>query len=219
MKKFFLLMLVVLIPAAGMAQGRKYNKTMKKSIEWMQEATEREASLQCADRFEEIAMKHPEQWIPYYYASQILTTLSLGEQDMKLGDTQLDRAEKLLESALALNPDESEIHTLRALLILARMSLDPYTRGAMYYEDYTYALQKAKQLNPENPRVYFLEGMIALNLPDYMGGGPAAAKPIFQEAERKFSAFHNDDPFWPGWGADLNREQLDNLENPAGSAQ
>jgi tetratricopeptide (TPR) repeat protein len=212
MKKIFVLTLVLLIPLAGMTQGRKYNKSMEKAIELMQTATEREESLECAGRFEEIALKYPGQWIPYYYASQILTTLTMGEQDIKMGDAQLDRSESSLEKALELNPEESELHTLEALLLVARMSLDPYSRGPMYYEDYMVALQKAKQLNPENPRIYFLEGMIALNLPDYMGGGPAAAKSLFQEAEKKFSAFRNDDPFWPGWGADLNREQLSNLE-------
>lgn len=84
--------------------------------------------------------------------------------------------------------------------------------GPIYYQDVNIALEKASELNPENPRAAYLEGMMALNMPEFMGGGAEAASPLFQDAEKKFEAFETDDPLWPDWGADLVREELEKLK-------
>lgn len=214
MKKYTLIIAVILISLPVISQGRKYNRAMKKAMGKMEQTTDKAGSLACADDFETIANAYPDQWIPYYYAAQLLTTSTMEEQDIAKGDAQLDRARKLLDSAQAILPEESELKLLEALLILSRMSLDPGSRGPIYFEDVNFALQRAKALNPDNPRVYFLEGMIALNMPDFMGGGPDAARPIFLEAESKFKAFNNDNPYWPGWGEDLVLEELEKLSAP-----
>ena len=74
------------------------------------------------------------------------------------------------------------------------------------------AIQKSKQLNPENPRAYYMDGMMTSNMPEFLGGGPEAAKPILLEAQEKFKTYHHDDPFWPTWGEDLNQGELDRLK-------
>jgi hypothetical protein len=51
-----------------------------------------------------------------------------------------------------------------------------------------------------------------LNMPEFLGGGPEPARPIFAEAAEKFKTFHNDDPFWPTWGKELNQSELDKLK-------
>jgi hypothetical protein len=74
------------------------------------------------------------------------------------------------------------------------------------------SLETAKALNPENPRIYFLEGINKANLPPSMGGGPELAKPILEEAVAKFEAFQNSDPLWPHWGEDAARDELAKLQ-------
>jgi len=54
---------------------------------------------------------------------------------------------------------------------------------------------------------------MALNMPDFLGGGPAAAKPIFLEAEKLFKEFQNEDPLWPSWGADQVKDELKRLKD------
>ena len=81
----------------------------------------------------------------------------------------------------------------------------------MYIERCFGSLDKARALNPDNPRIYFLEAMNRLNLPPAFGGGPEVALPLFQTAQEKFSLFHTEDPLWPDWGADANREELAKL--------
>ena len=74
------------------------------------------------------------------------------------------------------------------------------------------SLETAKTLNPENPRIYFLEGVNKVNLPPSFGGGADLAKPILEEAVSKFEAFTNEDPLWPGWGEEGARTELEKLQ-------
>lgn len=133
------------------------------------------------------------------------------EKMHKASDALLDRAKKWLDTSMELAPEESEVHVLEPLYYIGLMSVDPMTRGQLYYEDVLAAIRKALSLNPKNPRAYFLDGMMTVNLPEFLGGGPEAAKTIFLEAEEKFKAFQNDDPFWPIWGEDLNQDEIDRL--------
>ncbi len=204
--------MIILVSLPAMSQKRKYQKGMLKAIEQMNEAADPVSSLQCVTTFEEFAQKYPDQWIPFYYASQILVVASFEEPDPAKSDTLLVRAIKSLDKALDLAPDESEIQVLKALYYIGMMSVDPATRGPEYFQDVTWALDRAKELGPENPRATYLDGMMAINLPDYMGGGPAAAKPIFLDAEKMFNEFQNSDPLWPAWGADLVKEELEKLK-------
>ena len=212
MKKAIVLLAIALISLPAMTQGKKYQKGMLKAINQMNEANNPEASLECVATFEKFAEANPTQWIPSYYAAQMLIIANFEEGDPSTRDKLLERANKSLGHAMKIAPEESEIHVLQAFYYLGMMSVDPDIRGPQYYEDFNWALNKAKELNPANPRGAYLEALMALNMPDFMGGGPAAAKPIFLQAEKLFNEFQNEDPLWPSWGTDLVQEELKKLE-------
>jgi hypothetical protein len=213
MKKALFLCTILLISLPATSQGRKYQKGMLKAIEAMNEASDPASAMQSVATFEEFAQEYPDQWMPPYYATQVLVVQCFLESDPDQKDTLLTRAKKSLDKALDLAPEESEVRVLQALYLIGMMSVDPETRGPEYYMDFYYALDKSKDLNPDNPRAKYLEALMALNMPENMGGGPAAAKPIFVEAEQKFDAFQNDDPLWPDWGADLVSDELDRMKD------
>lgn len=202
----------MLVSVASFSQGRKYKKSMEKAITELSEATSVDGYLATAESFDKIASKYDDQWLPFYYVAHTLTIASLEEPDGPTSDTYLDRAKAAIGKARELKPDESEIEVLSAFHILGMMAVDAESRGPMYFEDFNYTLQKAKELNPENPRCYYLEGLLTANMPDFMGGGPAAAKPIYLKALEKFETFKNEDPLWPSWGKALVQQELDNLE-------
>ncbi len=212
MKKALLLSILVLLTLPAMTQSRKYKKTMRSAIEKMNEATDPASELNCAATFEEIALKYPDQWLPSYQATRILVTSSFEEPDGSKSDALLDRAKKSLDMAMEKAPEESELYVLKGLYYIGMMSVDPATRGQLYYQDAMDAIQKSKSLNPQNPRAHFLDGMMTSNMPEFLGGGPEAAKPIFLEAEEKFKTFHHNDPLWPTWGEDLNQTELERLK-------
>ncbi len=211
MKKAIFLVLLALLTLPAMSQGRKYKKAMNAAIEKMHKASDAAGEMELVPGFEDLAQSYPDQWFPSYHASRILVTSSFEESDADKSDALLDRAKKWLNRTMELAPEESEVHVLESLYYIGMMSVDPMTRGQLYYEDVLAAIQKALSLNPENPRAYFMDGMMTANLPEFLGGGPEAAKPIFLEAQEKFKAFHNDDPFWPTWGEDLNQDEMDRL--------
>ncbi len=102
--------------------------------------------------------------------------MSYDEGDGAQRDLILDRAQDLLDQALELEPKESELHVLQAFLYPSRILVDPMGRGMTYIELMFSSLEKAKSLNPENPRIYFLEGVNKLNLPPSFGGGADASQ-------------------------------------------
>lgn len=217
MKKISLLISIILVSILSFSQDNpnqdaKYLKIMTQTIESMDNASDSDEYLNCANQFERIAMAEKNQWIPYYYGAYTLITMSFDEPDGNQRDLLLDRAQLLLDQALELAPEESELHTLQAFLYPSRILVDPMGRGMLYMEKMFTSLGTAKALNPDNPRIYFLEGVNKLNLPPSMGGGPGVAQPILEEADAKFKAFHNDDPLWPGWGEEANKAELYKLQ-------
>jgi hypothetical protein len=211
MKKALLLLSIALISLPAISQGKKYQKGMLKAIQQMDKASDPAAYMESVATFEAFAEANPTQWIPSYYAAQMLILTSFEEDNPDTKDNLLARANKSLGYALKMAPGESEIHTLQAFYYIGMMSVDPETRGPEYFEDVNWALSKASELNPKNPRAKYLEAMMALNMPDFLGGGPETAKPIFLDAEELFKDFQNEDPLWPSWGADIVQEELKKL--------
>ena len=212
MKKISFLLTIILVSISSFSQDQTYLKIMTQTIESMDNASDRDEYLNCANQFERIAMAEKNQWIPYYYGAYTLITMSFDEPDGNQRDLLLDRAQLLHDQALELAPEESELHVLQSFLYPSRILVDPMGRGMLYMEKMFTSLGTAKALNPDNPRTYFLEGVNKLNLPPSMGGGPDVAKPILKEAEAKFKAFHNENPLWPSWGEDANSAELDKLQ-------
>jgi hypothetical protein len=193
-------------------QDDRYTTAMTGTMELLDQATNPAEFTECANRFERIASAEKSRWMPYYYASYSLVVMSFEEEDGGQRDLLLDRAQELLDKALELEPRESEIYVLQAFLYPSRIMVDPMGRGMLYMEKMFTSLETAKAHNPENPRIYFLEGVNKLNLPPSMGGGPEVASPILEEALDKFKAFHKPDPLWPSWGEEATRAELEKLQ-------
>ena len=168
--------------------------------------------LACAETYEGISAKYPDMWLPPYYAAFSLIIANFEESEPSLKEEYLNRAKESVDKAIAINQEESEVQALNAFYIIAKMAIDPESNGPPYLEEFYYSNEKAKSLNPENPRPYYLDGLLKANLPEYIGGGTAAARALHQTAAEKYSTFRNDDPYWPDWGKDLNQEQLENLQ-------
>ena len=53
-------------------------------------------------------------------------------------------------------------------------------------KDASEALQKGLALDPNNPRLYYLQGMSLFNTPAQFGGGKDKAKPLFEKSVALF---------------------------------
>ncbi len=203
---------VTLISICAYGQEDRYTTAMKSAIELMDQASDPAEFVESANQFERIATAEKSRWMPYYYASYSLVIMSFEESDGGKKDQVLDRAQELLDLAMKLEPEESELHVLQAFLYPSRIMVDPMGRGMTYIEKMFTELETAKSLNSENPRIYYLDGVNKVNLPSSMGGGADVAKPILEEALTRFEAFENSDPLWPNWGEEGARTELEKLQ-------
>jgi hypothetical protein len=69
------------------------------------------------------------------------------------------------------------------------------------------ALDKAIKADPNNPRIYYLNGQTLMNTPEAFGGGKAVAKKLFEKSLELYKTFKPASPFHPNWGKE-EAEQL-----------
>lgn len=209
MKKSFLFVTLTFVAIHVYCSNDQYTMAMKTAIEAMFSSVTAEEYLQCANSFERIAIAEKDKWLPYYYGSYTYILFSHTEQnDPEKMDLILDKARELMDDAFSLAPDESETYVLQAMLYSLRILVDPFSRGMEYMGKINESINTARELDPENPRIYFLEAITVLNLPPEMGGGAEKAKPIFELAEAKFNSFSPESPISPDWGKTANEAEL-----------
>jgi hypothetical protein len=200
MKKVFIIAaMCFLSQSVVFAQKPAYEKAMTSLVAEMQTASY-EAPLQgTVNKLERIAAAEPTEWLPNYwvafgYISDSFKKTTPGEKDQVL-----DLAEKALNKAKAL-VENDELEVLTAQYASARMSVSPMDRWQTYGAKYSEAIEKATKLNPENPRIYYLQGTNMFYTPENFGGGKAKAKPFFEKALMKFEAFKSQSNLHPNWG-------------------
>jgi hypothetical protein len=187
------------------AQSDKYVVTMKKNLA-MFDSVKTAADYQALSAaFERIGDAEKTQWLPYYYAGLALTTA--GWMDSKLDkEANAEKINALCDKAEAIEKS-SETCEIRNMAATQQMMIDPQTRWATYGKEAREALERGMQLNPNNPRLYYLQGMSVFNTPEAFGGGKANAKPIFEKAVALFKT-EQPAPLHPHWGQQQAEEML-----------
>jgi tetratricopeptide (TPR) repeat protein len=211
MKKLLVFLVAFALPALTFGQPDRYQQSMLRAIERMNNASSINEHQDAANMFERIAQAEKSEWLPLYHAGHTYVVIAIEEQDLMAKDRYLDRAQEFVDRALKIAPDESELFALQAFIYPIRMSIDPMVRGMELFDRMNAALDRAIRLNPDNPRGHFLRAVTTLNIPEAFGGGPSAAKPIFLTAKEKFDNFKPESPLWPDWGKEHNEEELGKL--------
>src|ERR1041385_6319787 len=162
------------------AQSDKYVATMKKNLALFDSVKTTADYQALAAAFERIGDAEKTQWLPYYYAGLALTMP--GWTDTKLDkDANSERIKTLCDKADGLakdNADKAEILAIKNMAATQQMLVDPQSRWSSYGQEGAGYLSKAKQLNPNNPRLYYLEGAGIFGTPEQFGGGKTKAKPV-----------------------------------------
>ncbi len=208
MKKAVLLFSVIILLTNVYGQNQAYYENMGKNLQKFGTAQTIADWQTLANQFDRIANVETTEWLPLYYAAQSTIFMSFQEQDKSKVDAYLDQAQKFVDKSLLVKQDESEIYVLQGLLYQARIGVDPMGRGQKYSMMASESFEKAKELNAENPRIYYLEGMSVMNTPEMFGGGKKNALPLLQLANEKFEKFAPASQLSPNWGKEHNLEQL-----------
>jgi hypothetical protein len=209
MKKTIFILMTSLLGMSVFAQGdaapnEKYVKAMEALVPAVDTTHSMDGLTDLANSFERIANAEKTQWLPFYYAALCdinkANMYYISQQPDKI-DPLMDLAEPLLKKAEELQKDNSEISCLRKMFNTGKMMADPMSRYMVYGTAAAEALEEAKKLDPENPRVYLLEGIDKYYTPEQYGGSKEEGKKLFQEASKKMETFKPASSIHPSWGA------------------
>jgi hypothetical protein len=207
MKKFLAISIAVFMVTTSFAQSERYTKAMEVLVPGIDSTRNHDALITLANSFERIANAEKNQWLPFYYAA--LANINAGytfSMDGGFGDKSAsidplaDKAEALLNKAEEMSKDNSEIWVAKKMLASLRLIGNPMARYQEYGPVAAAALETAKKLNPENPRIYLLEGQDLFFTPEQFGGDKQEAKKRFETAISKFGTFKPESALHPNWG-------------------
>ena len=204
-----LIALLTLTTITGYAQSDKYVQAMKANLSKFDSVKTSEEYQSLAATFERIGDAEKTEWLPYYYSA--LALLTPAWTDAKIDkDANATKIRSLMDKADPLtkeNADKAEILSIRNMTATQQMLVDPQNRWMSYGQEGANYLKQAKDLDPENPRLAYLEGAGIFGTPEQFGGGKAKAKPVLDKAVSLFKA-EKPKPMHPQWGLQIAENML-----------
>ena len=204
MKKIIILA-IFFVTSITTAQDQ-YTKGMQKAFQlWGENKT-----MEASNLFERIATAEPDNWLPYYYVSQVNTVASFGEKDEAKLSQQLEKAQEFVDIAKNISSDSPEILVQQALIHTAWVAFDGATYGMTLSGKVAALYAKAAQLAPDNPRVVFSKAEWDMGSAQYFGQD---ITPYCKDVERSIELFDNFKPeseFHPNWGKERAEAILKN---------
>jgi hypothetical protein len=208
MKK--ILLAIALIGAVNVnAQSDKYIATMQQKLSMFDSVKTTADYQSLSDAFARIGDAEKTQWLPYYYAGLSLSTMGWKDQsvDKDANSAKIKSYCDKAEANTTLASDKAEIEVLRNMAATQEMLVDPQTRWQTSGMEAAADLQTGMQLDPNNPRLYYLQGMSLFGTPEQFGGGKDKAKPVFEKAIALYKTFVVK-PLYPNWGEKQATDQL-----------
>ncbi len=154
--------------------------------------------------FERILQLKKNLWLVNYYMADIDLILSY----MQWKDKNFDVMKKYNESAIDLlnkstdlKDDFAEAWVLKFAAQGFRFSYEPDKMNDILTK-MTEAKDKATKLDPDNPRLYLIDGGNVLYTPESFGGGADKALVILQKSWDLFQTYKPKDETYPDWGID-----------------
>lgn len=205
MKKTILVTLGSLLLAAG-SFAQNFTEVLQKTFTAFDTTWNQQAKLEYANKLSLIARKFDKEWLASYYLAYAKVNVSYNEPDNTKKDAYLDEAQTAIDEAVRLLGKESdETHVMKAMIANARVGIDPQKRWQKYGRIFDEELDKAKEMNPNNGRIYTLRGISKFYTPKMFGGGKKAAIPYFEKAAGLYESQPKPDHIAiPYWGKGTN---------------
>jgi len=193
------LVIISMFIAGMVAAQSKYEGAMAKGLEQLKDAKTADDMTASSAFFERVGDAEKDKWLPYYYAAY--TNYLTGWMNPKADkDKVAEKSKDLIAKAELNEKNNSEIFCLRQMVAILQMTVDPMSRYQSYGAEARNALESATKADPNNPRIYFLNGQTLMNTPEAFGGGKAVAKKLFEKSLELYKTFQPASPFHPNWG-------------------
>ena len=200
-----LLALSLLISLTAGAQSAKYTQAMQKNIPLLDSAKTVDQLQSLAGTFDRIGDAEKTQWLPYYYAALAQTWIGWMPATTDK-DANAQKINAYLAKAEAIEKN-AETYAVENMSATQQMLVDPQTRWATNGKDAGAALQKGLALDPNNPRLYYLQAMSLFGTPPQFGGGKDKAKPVFEKSIALYKSAQPK-PLYPTWGQKQAEDML-----------
>lgn len=202
------LIIIMIMFITGLVTSQtNYEKGMQKAFElWGTDPTA------ASNLFERIATAETENWLPPYYAAQVLIVDSFNEKDKKQLEAKLGKAQNLVNDAIAISKDNPEILVLQAMLYTAYVAFDGMTYGMKLSPKVAALYTKANQIDPKNPRVVFGKAEWDMGSAQFFGQDTAPFCKDIESALELFANFKPETQFHPNWGKDRAEQVLKNCK-------
>lgn len=188
-----------------------YKEMMQQNIEKMYQAKSLQELSTISATFYRVAQKETDGWLPLYYSAYSLVRIAFFSKDRDEIDKQLEVAQGYLDKLFLVQPRESELHVLQALLYSMRIT------GAMSGMKYSVlsnnALDKAEEMNKDNPRIYYCRGNNVFHTPSLFGGGKNNAKLLFEKALKLYESEDTQSALWPSWDKGHTQQMIAQCKN------
>ena len=197
-----LIIIIVAFTTSIVNAQSKYEQGMKKAFD-LWETNPIEAS----QLFERIAKAEPDNWLPPYYAAEALILdgfTKLSNRDAL--ETQMTKAQDLLNEATAISNDNPEIMVLQALLHTVYVASDGATYGMTLSGKIMGLYVKAEQIEPNNPRVVLNKAEWEIGGARYFGQDTTPFCKDLKRALELFTNFKPETEFHPNWGKERAEE-------------
>lgn len=208
MKKGLIILCLSLFAKSVSAQSDKFQGAMEARVAMIDTTRTADAWKDLANSFERIAEAEKTQWLPYYYAAfcHVQSGMLSIPMDGSFGDNSAitdpvaDKAEKLLMKAEELGKANTETYCVQKMIASLRMMGNAMARYMTEGPKAEAALSKAREADPNNPRVYILEAQDKYFTPEQFGGSKDEAKVLFEKAKSLFEVYKPASSIAPNWG-------------------
>jgi tetratricopeptide (TPR) repeat protein len=177
----------------------------KKNLNTAANKSDEKALLKVRGEFERILQLKKDIWLVYYYIS--LTDYQVAATYMN--DRVKDKIKKYTESALEMINKSIEINSdfCDSYVMLMNIQFNRW----MYEQDKMndiiaasdLASEKAKKLDPDNPRYHLTLGVSSYYTPEMFGGGVDKALESLNKSYELFQTRKEKEEYYPDWGKEM----------------
>ncbi len=205
MKRILLLLLITLTTIGIRAEEKAAVDSHILTVKALQQEAVNKGDV---EKFKEISSKlerlstfGDKEWlVNYYLALNNYRISTIAYEDKEMSEKYIESAKEAIQKSIEGKDDFADSHALFSSILGIELGFKPQL-GMINGMKSGKEIEKAKKLDPENPRVYLIDGTGKLYTPPMFGGGVDKAIALFEKAAELF-AKEKDRGIYPDWGKD-----------------
>jgi tetratricopeptide (TPR) repeat protein len=206
MKSVLIYFIMLFMLSSNMLYADDFSDAMIKIKKKLKENTDNseQGLLKIRGDFERILQLKKNQWLVNYYMGMVDMLISYQMAEKKDNDAVKKYTESsidMLNKVSDLKDDFAEAYILKYAVISNRWMYEPNKMNDIIAAQ-TEAKNLASKYDPDNPRLYLVEGINTYYTPEMFGGGVDKAQPLLEKSYELYKTYKPVDETYPNWGKD-----------------